>query len=164
MVKLILAVLGSGSVIGGLGTLYWFLRTRRLSQECRYWPSALGKVVVSEVCEIDTTDDDGKTDTDYSPRIEYEYTVGSETHRGSRIRFGGLWGASEAVARTYVERYPLGAEVEVAYDPSAPQRGTLERVTPRSSFVGIAMLTAFLWGLGVLMSWLAIVVEVAPSH
>jgi hypothetical protein len=110
------------------------------------------------VCEIDTTEDDGKADTDYLPRVEYEYTVGSETHRGSRIQFGGTWGASEDVARAYVERFPLDAEVEVAYDPVAPERSTLERVTPQSSFVGIAVLTGFLLGLAVLMIWLAIVV------
>jgi hypothetical protein len=164
MVNLILGVLGAVSVIGGLGMFYWFQRTRRLSQESRDWPSARGKVVVSEVREIDTTDDDGKTDTDYSPRIEYEYTVGSETHRGSRIQFGGPWGVSEAGARIYVERYPLDAEVEVAYDPAAPERCTLERETSRSSFVGIAVLTALLWGLGALLIWLAIVAEVAPRH
>ena len=162
--NIILAVLGSLSVIGGLGALYWFQRTRRFSQECRDWPSARGKVVVSEVREIDTTDDDGKTDTSYSPRIEYEYTVGSETHRGSRIQFGGPWGGSEVGALSYVERYPLCAEVEVAYDPAAPERCTLERETPRSSFVGIAVLTAFLLGLGALLIWLAIVAKVTPSH
>jgi hypothetical protein len=164
MVNIVLAVLGSLSVIGGLGAFYWFQRTRRFSQQCREWPSARGKVVVSEVRETDTTDNDGKTDTTYSPRIEYEYAVGSETHRGSRIQFGGPWGGSEAGALRYVQRYPLGAEVEVAYDPAAPERCTLERETPRSSFVGIAVLTSFLLGLGALLVWLAFVAQVTPSR
>jgi hypothetical protein len=160
----ILAILGAVFAIGGLGSFYWYQRTRRLSQECRDWPSARGKVVVSEVREIDTRDDEGKTSTDYSPRIEYEYTVGSETHRGSRIQFGGPWGATEAGASSYVERYPLGAIVDVAYDPAAPERCTLERETPRSSFVGIMVLTVFLWGLSALLFLLAITAEVTPRR
>ncbi len=63
-----------------------------------------------------------------------------------------------------MDRYPLGAEVQVAYDPAAPQRCTLERETPRPSFVRIAVLTAFPLGFGSLLIWRATNVVPATSR
>jgi hypothetical protein len=119
--------------------------------------------VVSEVRVFETVDErTQRTRTDYSPRIEYEYTVGTETHRGDRIQFGGPRGTSEAIALSFVQRYPLGAEVQVAYDPANPGCCTLERETPRSSYVGIAVVTAVQLSLGALLIWLAMVAEYTP--
>jgi hypothetical protein len=62
------------------------------------------------------------------PHVRYEYAIGDERFEGRRIRFApvtavrGLFGGGGGV----LDRYPVGREVVVAYDPMAPRHAVLE--------------------------------------
>lgn len=142
-------ICGVGGLLGGTGMLFWFFRTRRLSQESQAWPAAPGTITRSDISENVSRDADGEHDsTTYTPNVGYEYVVDGQTYHGTRIQFGGPWCSSRASAVQYVERYPLGAKVEVFHDPGKPSLCTLDRTTSRASLVWIGLIAALLYVVG----------------
>src|SRR5207248_5092981 len=57
--------------------------------------------------------------------IEYEFSLGDRTVRGTQIGLGEMSDTEEAL-----NRYPVGATVPVYYDPKDPQQALLERDPP----------------------------------
>ncbi|MCH2181631.1 MAG: DUF3592 domain-containing protein [Mariniblastus sp.] len=112
----LLFIWGVIATIGLLLTLYgqYQLSWARASAD---WPVVPGRIVTSEVTTH--TDEEGTT---YSDEIEYAYTVdGTEYEAGVVVIGGHSYGAHNVVAR-----YPLNADVSVAYDPNKPSRAVLE--------------------------------------
>ena len=112
----LLFIWGVIATIGLLLTLYgqYQLSWARASAD---WPVVAGRIVISEV----TThrDEEGTT---YSDKIKYVYTVVGAEYQSSVVVIGGhSYGAHRVVAR-----YPLNADVSVAYDPNKPSRAVLE--------------------------------------
>lgn len=87
------------------------------------WPVVPGRIVASAVIE------DGEGDP--SPAIAYTWTVKGQTYRGDRIRLGahGSWEANEICSR-----HPVGATVDVAYDPTDPSKACLARERTRGAW------------------------------
>lgn len=86
------------------------------------------------------------------PEVEYEFQVGKETVRGTRITLG------EAPADRIdevLERYAKGKTVPVFYNPANPQECTLEPDAPASSgcLWGGAILLAVVYELVVIGLW-----------
>ncbi len=112
----LLYIWGVIATIGLLLTLYgqYQLSWARASAD---WPVVPGRIVTSEVTTH--TDEEGTT---YSDEIEYVYTVEGTEYEADVVVIGGHpYGAHNVVAR-----YPLNAEVSVAYDPNKPSRAVLE--------------------------------------
>ena len=83
------------------------------------WPTATGTVTEAFV-EVHTGED-----TSYSAEIRYTFEVDGREHRGDRVAFS-IWDSGRAEADAIVATYPVGARVEVAYDPDDPDTSVLE--------------------------------------
>ncbi|MBN1452162.1 MAG: DUF3592 domain-containing protein [Anaerolineales bacterium] len=127
LVVLIIAatVLPMLGIFGGIG---WFLNkkskeAKTLREAARNWASTIGKVVTSRV-EVS-----GGDHTSVSPHIVFQYSVYGRGYSGSQIKAGDvhLSSYSSRVAYDTVDKYPVGAEVTVYYDPENPQLSALER-------------------------------------
>lgn len=100
--------------------LFIFLQGRHQVSQSKAsleWPVTNGEILVSKVTTIGT--DDGTT---HSADIKYSYRVGGEKYSSNVVAIGG----HEYSPHDLVERYPVGAEVSVAYDPSKPGKAVLE--------------------------------------
>jgi hypothetical protein len=61
--------------------------------------------------------------------IRYRYGVGAETYESDAVGFGGQTSMLRAHADTLVAKYPVGAKVDVNYDPQNPKDAVLEPAT-----------------------------------
>ncbi|MBN2307490.1 MAG: DUF3592 domain-containing protein [Candidatus Hydrogenedentes bacterium] len=87
------------------------------------WPTAPGTITRSDVETAGTGGRHGVTA--YRARVEYAYEVGGESYTGDRLFFGSPERYSETHAHQWANRYRLGAEVAVAYEPAAPENAVL---------------------------------------
>ncbi|HEX4486426.1 MAG TPA: DUF3592 domain-containing protein [Terriglobales bacterium] len=120
-------------VLVGIGLIWISLRSRKLANASKAWPSAPGRILSSCVQEYENTDTD-RTNTriTYTAEVEYEYAVEGQTLRGKRVQFG-LGGSGNSTAiRNIVARYPAGKEVQVYYDPAKTSQCTLEQTAAGS--------------------------------
>lgn len=92
---------------------------RRRASVAANWPRARGKI---ESSEIRLTSFKYRY---YMPAVSYRYAVAGTDFVGDAIE-ATRFGYSKADAREIAERYPVGAEVDVRYDPRRPQSSMLE--------------------------------------
>lgn len=81
-------------------------------------------------------------DTAWTPKLQYHYTVNGVDYTSERLSFQppiGLPGFESGQLR---EKYNVGKEVKVFYDPKNPRQSTLENAP--SLTIGIAHLFAYL--------------------
>jgi hypothetical protein len=84
----------------------------------------------------------------YKAEIEYEYTVGSQTYTGDTICIGGELNTSfPKRAEERCQRYPVGSEVNVYYDPLDPERSCLEQKGEGSVLMYAASAAFIIFGL-----------------
>mgnify|MGYP000468816490 CR=1 FL=1 len=118
--------LAAGAVMGPFGT-YQDVQSHDTTQA----------TITSADMESATERDDGETEVEYYPRIDYEYTVGGTTYTDTRIFHpsqvntepGELEGKefdSQSDARNVVDRYQSGSSATVRYDPDDPETSYLE--------------------------------------
>ena len=112
-------------IFGGIG---WFINkkskeAKTLRAAAKNWASTPGKVITSRV-EVS-----GGEYTSVSPFIVYQYNVYDREYSNSQIRAGDAHMSSYSSRDSYnmVDKYPVGAEVTVYYDPENPQQSALER-------------------------------------
>ena len=77
------------------------------------------------------------------PIVEFRYEVGGNSYASRQVAVGLEMSGSRAVADKIVGRYPLGAKVEVHYDPANPSEAALENPT-RASWVLLGIAAACL--------------------
>ncbi len=131
-----LIIAGIGGVIAG--SVLVDLRTAKRSAA---WPQVKGKVLTSRV---------SRREGSYSVRLEYEYAVDGVQYTSDRIKFGATVtvGSGKEEANAITERYPVGSEVTVYYDPHKPSRSVLEReVEARANFIDV-LFAVLLVGIG----------------
>ncbi len=119
------------SLLGAGAWLVW--RERALAAASRTWPTARGAIRSSHVAPHDA---DGIEM--YVAKVTYDYTVRGKTHVGDCLRFGAYAGALQK-AQQDVDKYPMGARVEVRYAPRQPETSTLEPGTAGVSVGGLAI-------------------------
>jgi hypothetical protein len=122
----------------GLAALVFFLAYWRNLRRANAWPVVTGEIVESRVEERGSLDS-GPTRRTYVPIVEFRYEVGCNSYASRQVAIGLQVSGSRAIADRVVGRYPLGARVEVHYDPANPSEAALENPT-RASWVllGIA--------------------------
>jgi uncharacterized protein DUF3592 len=86
-------------------------------QASLHWPSAPGKVWLSDVHH--------HGGFSFSPDVRYAFQMDGQTYYGSTVKFGNGF-SMRAGARNWAEHYPVGARVQVFYDPRKPQISCLE--------------------------------------
>ena len=113
--------------LGG-GLIFFSMRSKKKAGLSQGWPTTGGKVIVSEIRESASTDDDGYTNYTYYPRVEFSYVVAGQSYSSKRISFGGVQGSSnQAKAQETINKYPVGTPVTVYYNPQKPPEGVIER-------------------------------------
>jgi hypothetical protein len=101
--------------------------------------------------------------------VEYEYQVNDQSFRSDRIMIGG--GKSEVELEGVLNRYPLGAQVIVYYNPADPQQAVLERAIPAARLRGSAILMLLPFGVPLVaiqiyhycFDWLIALFDAAPD-
>jgi hypothetical protein len=129
----IFGVLCGGSfflLFGGIGAflLYKAYKARQQSDLSQGWPSVQGQVTGAHVSHSSSTDTDGNISYSYSPNVSYTYQVGGNTYHNDKLTFGFQQTFNnEARAQTALQRYPVGGNVTVYYNPANPSEAVLER-------------------------------------
>ncbi|MBI4875954.1 MAG: DUF3592 domain-containing protein [Acidobacteria bacterium] len=114
----------------GAVMLYWGSVRLWHAHASQRWPVTAGVIVFQKQDESTSAErrEDGslRKSTSYATDLVYQYDVGGTTHFANVRRFGQLAGASQDWADEIADRYPPGAKVKVAYDPSDPDLAVLE--------------------------------------
>jgi hypothetical protein len=113
-------------VAPGVYLLWRVWRDVRALTASKSWPSVSGRVVHTSCRERVIKGEDSET-TLYEPLIQYEYQVGGQTHRGSRIALSEESCASSEKAFELLAAFPVGHPVNVFYDPAKPGDAVLQR-------------------------------------
>ena len=87
------------------------------------WRTTTGQITQSRV-EVH-----GGENTSVVPAITYAYEVHGRTYQSSQIKAGdSVWRVTSGnTAYTTVDKYPIGAIVQIYYNPDNPQEAALER-------------------------------------
>ena len=125
-----LYVLILGLFIGsGLATSLWGWIVILRGRKSLSWPSVAGTIETSALSsEADAL----------LPAIKYRYAVAGQTFR-STVEFPSDITPTAEFARSYVDKYPVGAHVQVYYDPDRPERATLEPGQRRGDWMILAL-------------------------
>ncbi|MBI3157971.1 MAG: DUF3592 domain-containing protein [Chloroflexi bacterium] len=118
-------VLPMVGIFGGLG---WFFSKRSkeakaLNAAAQAWLSTTGTVLKSRV-EVT-----GGDHASVTPVVVYQYQVEGQSYQAEQIRAGDMYLAVRKRRTAYdlVDKYPVGAQVTVYYDPANPGMAALER-------------------------------------
>lgn len=93
------------------------------SWQSRKWTRVRGRITASWVSE--STDNDGPSS--FMPAVHYKYHFEGRDLSGDQIGFIVMGARHRGVALRTLERYPVGAEVDVYVDPQRPTRSVLTR-------------------------------------
>ncbi|CAN5242636.1 hypothetical protein BH09MYX1_BH09MYX1_43420 [soil metagenome] len=141
------AALGAGILVVGLRII---LRERRT----RSWPKAPGTILASSVAtETGTVRDRNNEDVDstsYQPSVVYRYVVDGKSFDGTRVKLSPSSMSDPKRAKEFLDRYPFGAKVDVAYDPADPKSAYLESGTSGGA-IFLTIFGGFFCAIGVLV-------------
>jgi len=130
-------------MLGGLITSLWGLLIILKARKTQQWPSVEGYIEESRL---------SSDKNDLLPHIQFSYSIGSAAYHQA-IEFSADITPSQEFAKSYVQKYPIGAKVQVHYDPDNPQRATLEPGIGKGDWlilvIGLVMLV---FGIGLFFS------------
>jgi uncharacterized membrane protein YuzA (DUF378 family) len=115
-------------------------------REMAKWPRTSGEITNSAVATTLRWDNSTNVvQTLYLPRVVYSFVVAGDSFEGDNI--GAVVSASTpASAEKTVARFPLGAKVDVFYDPGVPTESTLNRSVGFGPAILWFLAAAFLFG------------------
>ena len=117
------AIVLSAIILNAIFLIVIFYTRRKLAQ-AESWSSTVGTVTFSA---IDVRKSGNRNSIQY-PVVRYSYQVMGREYEANKIMPGPEVGGSGA--QKVVERYPVGAQVTVFYDPNYPSNALLERGMP----------------------------------
>ena len=131
-----------GFVVAGGGASFWAWRNMMRGRAAQAWPKVEGTIIESRKSDVA---DDAPPVIVFSYQIEgKEYTC-QQPFSDDMLPFD--------VVKSYLEKYPAGAQVGVYYQPAQPVEATLEPGNKRDDwFLFVACLLATLFGLLLLLS------------
>ncbi|MCU4155602.1 DUF3592 domain-containing protein [Carboxylicivirga sp. A043] len=91
------------------------------------WPVVSGEITYANI----KTSRSSEGNTMYSPDIRYTYTVSGKDYTGKQISLMDGSTSVQSSVKKKVKAYPVGASVEVYYDPELPASSVLQ---PGKSF------------------------------
>ena len=129
----------------GLGVfLLGVFKVRKL-RASQSWAVAMGTIVESSVEESFNRGSDDLPDSwSYTPLIRYQFQAQGQTIIGDRLGFDGKSYSKKPDAQAVVARYPLGAQVNVFFDPEKPADSVLHRTSGSAWVFVVVGLAAFL--------------------
>jgi hypothetical protein len=115
------------SLAASLGLFTWAWTAYRDGRRSLGWPSVPGRVTSSMV-RRETTETESRLEWTYYPAVSYDYRVNGQAFNGTRIGVGGVVGTSRSEdAEAVANRYAVGSNVDVYYDPAEPEYAVLVR-------------------------------------
>lgn len=129
-----------GAVFAGVIVFAFVVKLLEV-RKARTWKTAPGRVVQSKTRPHTRRDMDGKSSRETAPDVIYEYEVDGRRYRGTRISFAERITGPDLEAA--LRRYPVGASVQVAYNPLKPSEAVLERELPAGVGKGVSLLALF---------------------
>jgi hypothetical protein len=129
--------------LAGAILLFFAIRTRKKSNASMAWPSTAGQISEASVRQNSSTDEDGHVNFTYSPVVEYDFTVNGQAFKGRRINYGVTASPSREAAQKEVDRFPVGMQVTVFYNPEKPGEAVLEKKVVTSK-VGLILGSVFM--------------------
>jgi len=126
-------------ILVAVGLIWAGLRGQRRAQSIKNWPTVAGRIIGSTTQMRRRS---GKGGYAPYPNIMYEYTVGRQQYISTRVTMGMEMGGSLYTPRV-LARYPVGATVQVFYNPDNPADSALEASAPGNRmliFVAIVIL------------------------
>ena len=116
-----------GLIVAGFG-----VRSYQRARASTAWPFAEGTITESKVVP-------GSEGT-LHPRIAYEYRVNGQSYQGARLNVAHKnFGTTGTYAQTRVDRYPMGARVQVFYNPAKPAQSALEPGVTVGAYVTLSI-------------------------
>lgn len=103
-------------ILGGIVTSVWGIRVLKQSRIASAWPTVDGVVTESEP--------ESEHD-ELLPHIRFEYRVNDQA-LSNTIKFPPDTNPLPEFARSYIEKFPVGQNVQVYYNPENPSDSTLE--------------------------------------
>ncbi len=110
-------------LLGGVALLFG-ARTAIEGYQATRWPSAKGRIVMSKVTELRTSQNIRVARLCVD--LDYLYMVGDTIYEGHRLNSGWRCFASEDRVKEIMASYPVGKEVAVRYNPKNPSISMLE--------------------------------------
>ena len=121
------------------------------AKAAKAWPIIQGVVVASELVERRSHNSKTHhTTITYEPQVQYEYSLVGQKYTGKRIGFGTA-SYDHGTAETKISPYPIGATVQVHYDPSDPAKAVIETKAMGGSSMIIVAVIFFIVGLALLI-------------
>jgi len=149
--------LGIFVALVGLAGALWaaraHFRSRAQVEAARRWLDAPGKVLSTDIQQRGGGSASRRTAYYYFPLIHYSYVVNGRERQGSRLRFGLTSTRSRAGAAQILAPWPVGAAIQVRYDPDDPDQSVLEpgKAAGNLLLVSIACGVVFLIGAAIMM-------------
>ncbi len=133
-------------IIGGLAFIYLAFSQRSKAKKAgETWPTVPGVVTESRISSH-TSHYKGRTSTQLTAQVKYEYQVNAQIYDSNRLGFGNP-GSGKKKANAKIAEYPVGTPVTVHYYPADPSNAVLE--TKAYSFVSNLCLAAGMIAIGV---------------
>ncbi|HTB82982.1 MAG TPA: DUF3592 domain-containing protein [Candidatus Sulfotelmatobacter sp.] len=126
---------------------------RRKLNASEYWPNTSGTILESSVEPGWSRDGSGRIYI-VKPKVIYKYHVSGEDYTSSQLALVEVSTASENLARAKAEKYKVGQNVVVYYDPQKPNFATLQVGDPTGGKLPFVIM---IFGLGFIiagMVWL----------
>lgn len=105
------------------------------------WPKTTGVITESSVKPEWVKAGNGWMHVE-SPKVIYEYQVEGRKYHSSQLALEEVDTANENLAREKSEKYPVGREVDVYYDPKKPDFATLQVGDPSHGKLPFGIVTA----------------------
>lgn len=134
-------------IIGGvlLGVLLLAVAVKLVEvRRAAGWPRTRGRIVSSRVESRTVKRTTEASCTGNFARIEFEFRIGNRTLRGNRVSIGEQ--APDFQVRETLDRYPVGREVDVFYNPANPEQAVLERDLPPNFSKGLGLALLYFGG------------------
>jgi uncharacterized protein DUF3592 len=149
MLQLIGLVGGVMAIVGAIYFLFVRFGECRSAEASVKWPSASGQITASSVQKF------GFLRKAFVPFVEYAFKANGHDQTGKRVAYRMLATRDEKEAQAFISKYPVGAQVKVAYDPVDPRDSVLERGPEGTKIVTSDVIWLFCVGVfGVLVNLL----------
>jgi hypothetical protein len=148
--------IGIAVIVIGIGLTFFGFNMLNKAKESVNWPTTTGKITYANVKRTikrtsSNRDRDGVsvnvgpvtvgTGGDrryvYYPEIKYEYTVDNQKYIGKKISLASKSHKSKHSAQKIIDKYSLGTNVNVYYNPKKPQDALLVTGVTLGSYIPI---------------------------
>ena len=130
-----LFIIGVCFVVVGIGVLYSGVSSIKEANESRNWPIITGLVISSQAHSQKQQSD--VDEVIYLAKIKYSYKVKETIYNNDTVSFSQYRTSNRNYVQDELKKYPVGAKVDVYYNPNNPQIAVLE---PRWGLINVVSL------------------------